>query len=456
MIPVCTPDEIRRLDTGAPVPVETLIERSGLAVARAALDMMGGAYGRRVSVIAGPGNNGADGRDAASRLARRGARVRVFELADAPRNLPESDLIVDAALGTGYRSGERELRLPRAGATPVLAVDIPSGLDATTGEADAATMKATMTCVLSALKPGLLLGRGLHLSGRLRLADIGLDAWTVARAAEVRDEDVARWLPPRRRESHKWDRAVLLIAGSPGMLGAAALAARAAQRAGAGLVRIGVPGGGDVELPVGEALSFALPDGSWADRALAEIDRFQAAVIGPGLGRSEATAAAIRRFVSLCPCPVVVDADGLTALGHDASKVIGARRAPTLLTPHDGEAKRLGGDPDLPDRLEEARRLAQALGGTVLWKGPTTVVAGGEMTLLTSTRDSRLATAGTGDVLSGIAGAFLARGLTPDRAGGAAARVSIGAAKEQPGAGLVAGDVVQGLRRYFSGISAPE
>ena len=455
MIPICTPDEIRRLDIGAPVSIDELISRSGLAVARAALEMLGGAYGRRINVIAGPGNNGADARDAAARLERRGARVRVFDLADAPRRLPESDLVIDGALGTGFRAGEREVDLPRVTGTRVLAVDLPSGLDAATGEASPNALKADMTCVLAALKPGLLLGRGPELSGKLRLADIGLDAWTVARAAVVRDDDLTRWLPHRPRYTHKWERALMILAGSPGMLGAASLAARGAQRAGAGLVRVGVPGLDDADLPVlGEALSFALPDGSWADRALADIDRFQAAVIGPGLGRSESTAAAIRRFVSLCPCPLLVDADAITALGHDAAKVLASRKAPTVITPHDGEVARLGGDASAADRFKEARRLCEALSTTVLWKGPTTVVAGGEIALATCTRDSRLATAGTGDVLAGIAGAFMARGLSPDRAAAAASRASIGAASVRPGPGLIAGDLVSGLSRYLANIGA--
>ncbi|HUR49800.1 MAG TPA: NAD(P)H-hydrate dehydratase [Acidimicrobiales bacterium] len=435
--------------------IEELVSRSGLAVARAALEMLGGAYGRRVDVVAGPGNNGADARDAAARLERRGARVRVWDLDDVPRRLSSSDLLIDGALGTGYRFGERDTSLPRVTGTRVLAVDLPSGLDATTGEAAPDALRADVTCVLAALKPGLVLGRGPDLAGKLRLADIGLDAWTVARAAEVGDEDLARWLPERPRNTHKWERALMIIAGSPGMLGAATLAARAAQRAGAGLVRVGIPGVEDSDLPVmGEALSFALPDGSWADRALADIGRFQAAVIGPGLGRSEGTAAAIRRFVASCPCPLLVDADGLTALGHDAAKVLAGRKAPTLITPHDGEVSRLGGDPSAADRLAEARRLAEALSVSVLWKGPTTVVAGGELLLATSTRDSRLATAGTGDVLAGIAGAFMARGLAAERAGAAAARASIGAAAARPGPGLIAGDLVSGLSRYLATIGA--
>lgn len=454
MIPVCTADEVRRLDTSAPASIEELVSRSGLAVARAALKMLGGAYGRRVIVVAGQGNNGADGRDGAARLRRRGVRVDVVDAADAPRSLPTCDLVIDAAFGTGYRVGDRPYRAPRHPGSPVLAVDIPSGLDATTGEADAEAVRANQTVVLSCLKPGLLLRRGPELAGKLRLADIGLDAWTVARSGEVRDDDVARWLPPLRRDGHKWDRAVLVVAGSPGMTGAAELVARAAQRTSAGLVRIGVPGVRPDKLAVREALNFTLPEGSWADHALADVERFKAVVIGPGLGRSEGTAAAVRRFVSLCPKPVVVDADALSALGTDAARVLASRKAPTLLTPHDGEASRLGGAPDDPDRLGEVRRLAGELSATVLWKGPTTVVAGGELTLMTTTRDGRLGTAGTGDVLAGIAGALLARGMAADRAGAAAARISIGAARLRPGPGLVAGDVAEAIPEYLAATGA--
>lgn len=453
LIPVCTPDEVRRLDTSAPVSVEELVSRSGLAVARAALRLLGGGYGRRVAVVAGGGNNGADGRNAAGRLAERGARVDVIAVAEVPRTLEGYDLVIDAAFGTGYRVGDRPYRAPRCPGALVLAVDLPSGLDALTGQADPEAVKAHHTVALSCLKPGLMLNRGPRLAGRIRLADIGLDAWTVARAAEVRDDDVARWVSPLKRDGHKWNRSVLVIAGSPGMWGAAEMCARAAQAASAGLVRVGTPGARPERL-VPEALSFALPEGSWADRALAEIDRFKAVVIGPGLGRSEGTAAAVRRFVASCPKPLVVDADGLAALGHDAAKVLAARRAPTLLTPHDGEAERLGGDPTAADRFSEVRRFADAISAVVLWKGPTTVVAGGEMTLVTRANDGRLATAGTGDVLAGMAAALMARGLSPERAGAAASRISIGAARLHSAPGLVASDVISQVGPYLEKIGA--
>ncbi len=147
MIPICTPDEVRRLDTASPIPVDDLIRRSGLAVARAALKLLGGSYGRRVAVVAGDGNNGADGRDAATRLQHRGVRVDVFDLPEVPRTLEGYDLVVDAAFGTGYRVGERPYRAPRCPGAVVLAVDVPSGLDALTGAADPEAVKAHQTLV---------------------------------------------------------------------------------------------------------------------------------------------------------------------------------------------------------------------------------------------------------------------------------------------------------------------
>src|SRR5687768_7858012 len=156
MVPVLTPEEMKAVDEAAPEPVEVLIERAGAAVARAAERMLGGAYGRRVVVVAGKGNNGADGRVAADQLRRRGVRVHVVDAAASPAELPACDLVVDAAYGTGFRGSYRAPR-PPAGAR-VLAVDIPSGVDGLTGEADEAAVRADATVTFAALKPGLLLG----------------------------------------------------------------------------------------------------------------------------------------------------------------------------------------------------------------------------------------------------------------------------------------------------------
>ena len=172
MIPIVTPDEMAAIDKAAPEPVEVLIERAGEAVARLAREMLGGTYGRTVNVIAGKGNNGNDGRTAAAALARRGVRVRRFDAADCPSTLPPADLVIDAAYGTGFRG---EWRAPRVGAAPVLAVDVPSGVDGLTGAAGRGVLAADRTITFAALKPGLLLGAGRHLAGDVEVVDIGLD-----------------------------------------------------------------------------------------------------------------------------------------------------------------------------------------------------------------------------------------------------------------------------------------
>ncbi|MEO6120557.1 MAG: NAD(P)H-hydrate epimerase, partial [Acidimicrobiales bacterium] len=172
MIPVLEPAELRALDAAASVTTEVLIERAGAAVARAALAQLGGGYGRRVVVVAGQGNNGADGRAAARRLRRRGVLVLVVEAAEVPARLPACDLVVDAAYGTGFRG---DYRAPDPAGAPVLAVDIPSGLDALTGQAGEGAVRAAATVTFAALKPGLLFADGPERSGTVEVADIGLD-----------------------------------------------------------------------------------------------------------------------------------------------------------------------------------------------------------------------------------------------------------------------------------------
>ena len=295
MIPVLTPDEMAAVDAAAPEPVEVLIERAGAAVAREALDLLEGAYGRRVVVVAGKGNNGNDGRAAAVRLRRRGVRLGVVDAADAPRRLPPCDLVVDAAYGTGFRGSWKG---PDVGATPVLAVDIPSGVDGLTGAVGDGVLEAERTVTFAALKPGLLLPPGAASAGEVEVVDIGLDV-SRARAHLVERADVAAWLPPRQRDTHKWRAAVRVIAGSPGMLGAAHLAASAAQRAGAGMVRLSSPGVDHDPLIPTEVVGESLPASGWTSLVLDELDRFGALVVGPGLGRADATAMAAVSYTHL-------------------------------------------------------------------------------------------------------------------------------------------------------------
>ena len=312
MQPVLTVSEMKAVDARAleSTPVEVLVARAGQAVAVAALDLLGGAYGRRVVAIVGRGNNGADGRVAARELAARGARVRIVEAGtEAP--IGPADLVIDAAYGTGFRG---EYRSPPVDAcTPVLAVDIPSGVDGDTGRASGTPVAATRTVTFVALKPGLVQGEGATLAGEVSVIDIGLPPGDSAIAA-MEDGDTAL-LRPRRRDGNKWSAAALVVAGSPGMTGAAALCARSAYRAGAGMVRLGVPGATLSEAPASEAVSVRLPGEGWSDDALEVASRCSAVVVGPGLGRHPGTAGEVQRLVSESPVPVLVDADGLFALG---------------------------------------------------------------------------------------------------------------------------------------------
>jgi hydroxyethylthiazole kinase-like uncharacterized protein yjeF len=450
MIPVLTPDEMAAIDAAAPEPVEVLIERAGAAVAHHVLDLLGGAYGRRVVVLAGKGNNGSDGRAAAVVLRRRGVRVELVDALEAPDRLPDADLVIDAAYGTGFHG---EHLAPDVGDAPVLAVDIPSGVDGTTGEERGRAWHATRTVTFAALKPGLVLEPGRSLAGEIVVADIGLDVGTTA-AGVVEVGDVAGWLPTRPAAAHKWKASVLIVAGSPGMIGAAHLAAAAAQRAGSGMVRLGSPGVDDDPARPTEAVGLELSATGWADAVLDVAPRFQALVIGPGLGTGSDTQAAVRGVLAAAVLPVVVDGDALTALGADCAAALTGRSAGTVLTPHDGEYERLTGHGPGPDRHAAARALAAATGAVVLLKGPTTVVASpdGQVRVVTA-GDARLATAGTGDVLSGIVGALLARGLAPLEAAAAGAWLHARAGALGPAEGLVAGDLVELLPDAFAEVS---
>ncbi|MGH9249058.1 MAG: bifunctional ADP-dependent NAD(P)H-hydrate dehydratase/NAD(P)H-hydrate epimerase, partial [Acidimicrobiales bacterium] len=373
MLPVLTPDEMAAVDAAAPEPVEVLVGRAGAALAREAVALLGGTYGRRVVVVAGKGNNGNDGREAARRLARRGVRVEVIAAPDAPPELPASDLVIDAAYGTGFRG---EYVAPDPAGAPVLAVDIPSGVDGLTGQAAGRPVAAARTVTFAALKPGLLFHPGRALAGEVTVADIGLDV-SGAEVGVVEGTDVAGWVPPRPPDAHKWRAAVMVAAGSPGMTGAAHLAARAAYRAGAGMVRVATPGlESDPALPT-EAVGIGVPAAGWDAVVIEQLARIGALVLGPGLGRGAPAVAAIHHLVGTAPVPLVVDGDGLSALGTQAAEIIARRGgdAATVLTPHDGEFARLAGDPPGPDRIAAARGLAEAVGAIVLLKGPTTTVA---------------------------------------------------------------------------------
>ena len=444
MIPVVTPARMGEIDAAAPESVDVLIERAGAAVARAAVEVMGGRYGRRAVVLAGPGNNGADGRAAARRLRREGVRVRVFSTTDAPRVLPPADLYIDAAFGTGLT---RPYIPPQRGRpdAPVLAVDIPSGLDGLTGEVlGGPVWRAQRTVTFAALKPGLLFGEGPAACGDTTLADIGLavNGGDLDACALVADADVEA-LPAGTGTTHKWHAAVLVVAGSPGMGGAAWLACTAALRSGARMVHLSAPAVVGVAPPI-EVVRSEPP-------LAVDASRFKVCAAGPGLGTDQEAAMRLADALAL-RLLTVVDADGLRLLRDPAvAAVLDQRRSgpvPTVLTPHDAELEALVSARPGPDRIAAARSAAACLGAVVLLKGGPSVVADPHgRARIVSSGDARLATAGTGDILTGmIAGRLATLGSERllDRVA-EAAHLHGRAAAAVGGARLVASDLLGAL-----------
>ncbi len=433
---VITPEEAARLDSLAKDPTEVLMDRAGYAVARAAAQM-GAGYGKKVLVLCGPGNNGGDGYVAAHYLAKRGAAVEARALGypqgedsparkaaaaavDAgvtvrPLGAPEpADLVIDALFGAGFHG---ELTGPAADwavtARRVLAVDIPSGLDAGTGRVKGTCFTAERTVTFHALKAGHLLGEGPDRCGEVEVIDIGLEGGDPFMLL-CEESDAPR--PPRPRTAHKWSAGSVLVAGgSPGITGAAMLAARSALAAGAGAVRVAAPA---VLQPIYAAMSAEVMtagigdgdrfDGADAPALLEEARRFDVLVLGPGLGPDQG------KFVSAIlegrEGPLLIDADGLNALS--GSDQLLERSGPTMLTPHHGEFARITGEDPTP---EAARRLAQSTGVVVLLKGNPTIVAG-ERRWVVASGGPELATIGTGDVLAGLVAALWARGLDAEAA----------------------------------------
>lgn len=434
---------MRELDAAAGDGLDELIGKAGSTVADVARDLLADADGRRVAVLAGPGNNGADGRVAAAILGEAGYEVAVVDVIEAGSDAVARgryDLLIDAAYGTGFRG---EWTPPPVSAERVLAVDVPTGLDGLTGRAAATTLRADVTVTFDALKPGHLLADGPDVCGSVVVAVIGLDV--VAEAWVADDVSIAAVLPTRSRTSHKWSAAVRIVAGQPGMSGAAYLASAAAQRAGAGMVVLSTPGSPPSD--VGAPLEVVVADatGDWVERTRAELDhgRFHSFVIGPGLGRAESTTEGIRELVGQTDVPVVVDGDALFAVGAGDLELLARRGGPAVITPHDGEYRTLLGESPSDDRLQAANRLAEATSATVVLKGgPTIVATSGHTPTIVANGDQRLATAGTGDVLAGIIGAFLAAGCDPHDAAVAGAYVHAAAANRRPPQAMIASDLI--------------
>jgi hydroxyethylthiazole kinase-like uncharacterized protein yjeF len=426
----------------AGTPLSTLMDRAGAALGQLALRI---AAGRPVHVLAGPGNNGGDGYVAAHWLRAHGVPVTLTALADPASELcraaadrwraegaPAIDapipgaIVIDALFGTGLNRplDDRAAALLRdhAGvAARVIAADLPSGVDSDSGALLGNPAGADVTLAFAALKPAHLLFPAAARCGVVRVADIGITVQGIAHRA------VMTSLPAPDCRSHKYRRGlVAVVAGA--MPGAAELAARAAQRAGAGYVRL-IGAGTPPSAP------FALVRQSWGDGAALADARIGAVVIGPGLGQGER---ASERWAAALASghPLVVDADALPLIAAPLG-------VPAILTPHAGEFARIGGDGDA-DKIGATRALAGRMGAVVVHKGPDTVIAAPDgRVAVHSPGDAWLSSAGTGDVLAGLCGAMLARGLAPFEAAQNAVLLHQSAAR-RAGAGLIADDLLTG------------
>jgi NAD(P)H-hydrate epimerase len=503
---VLTPEEMREADRIAMhelgVPGLDLMERAGSEVGRALRDRYG-ASGKRVVVLCGKGNNGGDGLVAARWLAARGALVEVFlfsvgselsgdaaanrgalvplpipvhEVPDGSRDafvsgrVERADVVVDALLGTGF-SGPPQGRLAEAIALcrrarcPVVAVDIPSGINGLSGLAAGEAVRADLTVTLAAPKLGLYLHPGRAHAGEIVVAPIGIPEEALARAAgktSLFGEDDARVLhAPRPRDAHKGRFGRVLVAGgAPDYTGAPLLAGRAALRAGAGLVTLGVPASirAQVASRVEELMTRALPDRDGvhteegASQLLADRARFDVLAVGPGLGRGAAQSAFVARLLEGWGGPLVLDADGLHALAGRKA-VVAASGARLVLTPHLGEMEALTGVPRaeiLEGRAAFVRTWSAELRSVLLLKGNPTLVASpdGAVTLNT-TGNPGMATAGSGDVLTGVIAALLGCGLAPADAARMGVwlhgRAGDRAAERSGEDGLIAGDIIEAI-----------
>ncbi len=505
-----TAEEMREIDQRAMrefgIPGVVLMENAGLRVVEVILERFweGRARGRKALVLAGPGNNGGDGLVVARHLFNRGAEVKVFLTAppdayggDAGVNLAaarafgvplevaagsspsfravlaSTDIVVDALFGTGFRGAPAEpvaglIREVNASGKPVVAVDLPTGLEANTGRVPGECIRARVTVTFGLPKLGLYLEPGRSFAGEVVVGDISLPP-ALRRPDEgsfflIGAEMVARLLPPRLPEHHKGSYGhALVLGGFPGYTGAVVLAGSAALRSGAGLVTVGVPASlyPIVASKLTEAMARPLaegPRGGLSPGALEELagllERVSAVAVGPGLGQEPETGEFLRLLLQRLRVPVVLDADALNLLARAPDLLtapeLADRRRLWVLTPHPGEMGRLlGKSPEevQRDRLEAARASAREWGAVVVLKGAATLVATpAGRTYVNPTGNPGLATGGTGDVLAGLIAGLLAQGLAPEEAACAGVYVHglagdrVAAARGM--AGMVAGDLL--------------
>lgn len=434
--PLYDADGMRAVDRWAieeqGVPGAELMEAAGSALAEA---IAGLAPEGPVRILRGKGNNGGDGLVAERRLREMGFEVESVAVFEGDgRNLPAwlegAGVAVDAIFGTGFSGAPREpaataiAALNRCGA-PIVACDIASGVDASTGEVSSEAVEADLTVTFHAAKLGQRIAPGKWHTGELRVAPIGIpDGAPAGPTGGTIEPAVLALAPARGPRSTKFSSGQVTIAGgSRGLTGAVQLASRAAIRAGAGYATVAVPADLEPVFETGqpEVMSVGCPggDGCLAPASLKPLlrsfERAAAGVFGPGLGRDPGSVELAREAVAAIEAPLVLDADGLNAFAAEAAR-IAARKAPTVLTPHEGELGRLLGRPAEEigaHRLAAARELARIAGAVVVLKGDDSIVTDGERTAVNALSAPALATAGAGDVLSGIVAALLARGLEP-------------------------------------------
>jgi len=499
---IATAKQMASLDAAAineiGIPGLVLMENAGRSTVEAAVERFGDPRGKPVAVFVGPGNNGGDGLVIARHLHQRGAEVRVFLLADEDRMKGDAavnlaivknlalplhrcatveklaavkdeaarcQLVIDALFGTGL---QRDVTGHFAAAVdhmnllpaPVVAVDLPSGLDADRGQALGTAVQASLTVTFGLVKPGHLLYPGRDLCGTLRVVDIGIPASIVQQAAlegeALTADGLSHTLPSRPAAAHKGTFGHLLIAaGSIGKTGAAILSAQAALRSGAGLVSLVVPKNLNpiFETSLPEAMTIPLPHSkdhlSDADQETIDtaIESKKAVVLGPGLGTDPQTAALVTALYRKTTLPAVIDADALNILAANP-ELLRAAGGPRVLTPHPGEMSRLSGrtvKEIQKDRLGAARAFAAEHGILLVLKGADTVIGApdGRFAINTS-GNAGMATGGMGDILSGLIGALLAQGMQPWEAACLAVFIHGYAADllaEKRGYGYLAGEV---------------
>ena len=495
--PLFTADEMRAADSyaidEAGVPSLDLMERAGAGLAQVVA--AAAEPGRPIRVVAGKGNNGGDGLVCARILREEGREVDVLSLGDPaelrgdaranlerlPGALPDpfdaarlsgSGAVVDAMLGTGFEGAPRE---PVAGAiaaindagVPVVACDVPSGVNASTGEIEGDAVRAGATATFHGSKIGLHVAPGTFHAGRVEVIEIGIprEAPGGSQAGLICDR-VLELVPHRRRDGSKFKSGTVVIAGgAAGYTGAPCMAALGAQRTGAGYIQLAVPHSAQqaVALRVLEGVTRGLPeeDGMHVPDGVTDVqelaERAGAVILGPGLGRSDGAREFARAVARSVEAPLLIDADGLNA--HiDALETLRERKAPTVLTPHEGELARLLGIESAEvaaHRLKYARDAAERSGAIVVLKGDDSLVAtpGGPVAISPGAT-AALATAGTGDVLSGVIGALLSKGVDAfaAAAGGVLAHARAGkvAATRLGADHTVAGDVIEALPEAFA------